>query len=77
MLRESIRYALAHRELALDELCAERRELTRGQADEYLSLYANADTVDYGDDGRRAIDVLLADAAEQGLVPRARIEYAP
>jgi len=76
MLRESIHYALDHRAEALDELCAARPELSRAQADEYLSLYANHDTLDYGADGRRAIEVLLADAAEHGLLPRARIEYA-
>lgn len=77
MLRESIRFALDHREEALDELVPERRELTRAQADQYLSLYANQDTLDYGDDGRRAIQVLLADAAEARLLPRAAVDFAP
>jgi 1,4-dihydroxy-6-naphthoate synthase len=74
MLRESIRYALAHREQALDELLPARRELTRAQADHYLSLYANQDTLGYDADTRRAIDVLLADASEAGLLPRATVE---
>lgn len=77
MLKASIAYALAHREQALDELTSARPELTRAQADHYLSLYANDDTLDYGEDGRQAIQVLLADAAEAGLLPRARVELAP
>ena len=77
MLRESIRYALDHRDQALDELTTDRPELTRAQADHYLSLYANQDTLDYGADGRHAIEVLLADAAEQHLLPRARLDFAP
>jgi 1,4-dihydroxy-6-naphthoate synthase len=58
MLRDSISFALQHREEALDELHPERG-LTRAQADQYLRLYANEDTLDYGADGRRAIATLL------------------
>ena len=76
MLRASIEYALGHRQQALDELGAERRELTRAQADQYLQLYANDDTLDYGADGRHAMQVLLADAAEAGLVARAPVEFS-
>jgi 1,4-dihydroxy-6-naphthoate synthase len=74
MLRASIEYALAHREEALDEL--QPAHLTRAQADQYLRLYANQDTLDYGDDGRHAMQVLLADAAEAGLLPRAPVEFS-
>jgi 1,4-dihydroxy-6-naphthoate synthase len=77
MLRASIEYALSHRDEALDELTAERRELTRAQADQYLRLYANDDTLDYGEDGRRAMQILLSDAAEAGLLVRAPVEFSP
>jgi 1,4-dihydroxy-6-naphthoate synthase len=77
MLGQSIRIALDERSTALDELCAARSDLSRAQADEYLALYANNDTLAYDADSRRAIDVLLADGAEAGLLPRARIEDAP
>ena len=60
MLRASIAYALDHRDEALDELAGDRG-LSRAQADEYLALYANDDTLDYGDDGRRAIAALVGD----------------
>jgi 5,8-dihydroxy-2-naphthoate synthase len=72
-LHASIQYAMDHREQALDEIPT---HLTRAQADEYLRLYANDDTLDYGDDGRRAMQILLADAAEAGLLPRAPVEFA-
>jgi len=55
MLRASIEYALSHRDEALDELAT---YLTREQADQYLRLYANEDTLDYGEDGRRAMQIL-------------------
>lgn len=67
MLGDSIAYALEHRDEAIDALLPERRELTRAQADEYLSLYANRDTLDWGDDGRRAIAHLLP------MIPRERL----
>jgi 1,4-dihydroxy-6-naphthoate synthase len=60
MLRSSIAYSLEHREEALDELAGDRG-LSRAQADAYLRLYANEDTLDYGDDGRRAIAALVGD----------------
>jgi 1,4-dihydroxy-6-naphthoate synthase len=63
MLRQSIAYALAHRDQALDELAGDRG-LSRAQADDYLALYANADTLDYGVDGRRAIAALLEQPVE-------------
>jgi 1,4-dihydroxy-6-naphthoate synthase len=63
MLRQSIAFALEHRDEALDELAGDRG-LSRAQADEYLALYANADTLDYGADGRRAIEALLEQSIE-------------
>ncbi|MBI4509227.1 MAG: ABC transporter substrate-binding protein [Deltaproteobacteria bacterium] len=59
MLRESIAMALARRDEAIDELLATRPSMSRGDASEYLSLYANQDTLDYGPEGRRAISRLL------------------
>jgi 1,4-dihydroxy-6-naphthoate synthase len=58
MLRESIAHALAHRDEALTDLLR-TRPLSRPDADEYLKLYANEDTLDYGEDGRRAVTALL------------------
>lgn len=65
MLRASIAFSLAHREQFLDELAGDRG-LSRADADAYLRLYANDDTLDYGDDGRRAIAALVGD-----------VDYAP
>jgi 1,4-dihydroxy-6-naphthoate synthase len=63
MCRASIAYALAHRDEAIDELLPSRPSpgpaMSRADADTYLSLYANADTLDYGADGRVAIERLL------------------
>jgi len=64
LLRASIEYALAHREQALDDLLSVRPHLARHDADAYLALYANADTLDYGPAGRRAVETLLGHAPE-------------
>jgi 1,4-dihydroxy-6-naphthoate synthase len=60
LLRASIAHALDHREAAIDWLLARGGALrTRALVDRYLSMYANARTLDYGPDGRHAVGVLL------------------
>ena len=82
VLRESIRWALAHRDEVLSALlAAENREgVPRDRAlfDRYLAMYANQDTLDYGAAGRRAIEELLRQGHEAGIIPRAvQVEFAP
>lgn len=70
VLRASIADGLADRDAAIDWLLARSGTLTtRAQVDHYLSLYANADTLDYGADGRAAIRELLTRGAAAGVVP--------
>ena len=70
VLRASIAHALADREAAMDWLLARGGALqTRARVDHYLSLYANADTLDYGADGRRAIVEVLRRGAAGGWIP--------
>ncbi len=64
MLRDSIAYALAHRDAALDDLLATRPGMSRDDADTYLALYANQDTLDYGRDGRAAVERLLGGSVD-------------
>jgi 1,4-dihydroxy-6-naphthoate synthase len=67
MIKDSIAFALQHREAALDALCPARPQLERSQADAYLRLYANEDTLDYGADGRAAIARLLPELAPERI----------
>ena len=72
VIRASIRHGLEHRDEAIAWLLARGGLLrTAAQVDHYLSLYANQDTLDYGEDGRRGVDELLRRGAERGLVPAA------
>jgi len=85
LLRESIRYALGHR----DELIAVLTAEDRGEkaladpalVDHYLSLYANADTAEMPDDARRGVEALFTRARAAGLMPPgavdAIIDWAP
>jgi 1,4-dihydroxy-6-naphthoate synthase len=82
LLRGSIRYALEHREDALTALLAAetRPGVPRERAlfDRYLGMYANQDTLDYGVEGRRAIQDLLDRGHAAGIIPqRVVAEFAP
>jgi 1,4-dihydroxy-6-naphthoate synthase len=82
VLRESIRYALDHRDEVLAALVGnESREGVPKEPalfDRYLAMYANQDTLDYGEVGRRAISDLLDRGHEAGIIPeRVKVEFAP
>ena len=70
LLKESIRYALEHREEALSYALKYARDLDPKLADRFVGMYVNDWTVDYGPRGREAVRLLLGRAAESGLVPR-------
>ncbi len=70
LIRESIRYALDHREAALEHAMQYARDLDRAQAGRFVSMYVNERTLDYGREGRQAVRTLLSAAAQNGLIPR-------
>ena len=69
LLRDSISYALEHRKPALEHAEQFGRGLDMDLADQFVGMYVNERTLDYGEDGRAAIDELLRRGAEAGLVP--------
>ena len=69
LLKQSIHYALEHREEALAYALAYARDLDPKLADRFVAMYVNHWTVDYGPRGREAVRQLLGRAAEAGLVP--------
>ena len=68
-LRESIRYALDHREQALEYAMQFARDLDARMASRFVSMYVNERTLDYGADGRAAIRKLLDLGHERGIIP--------
>ena len=70
ILHASIAYALDHREEALDYALQFGRGLDRAKADTFVGMYVNELTLSYGDRGRQAVQRLMDEAWEQGLIPK-------
>jgi 1,4-dihydroxy-6-naphthoate synthase len=71
LLRESIAYALDHRAPAIAHARHYGRDLDEGQVDEFVGMYVNQRTLDYGADGRRAVQLFLDRGHREGLIPHA------
>jgi len=69
LLKESIQYALDHRQEALEYALQYARDLDSAQADRFVGMYVNMRTLDYGEEGRRAVALLLDRACEAGIIP--------
>ena len=69
ILRESIQYSLNHRDEALSYAMGFGRGLEKEKADQFVGMWVNEMTVDYGDRGREAVRTFLARAAESGIIP--------
>ena len=71
ILHESIRYSLDHRSAAIEHALQYARDMGRGLADKFVGMYVNHWTLDYGEAGRRSIELFLSRAFAQKLIPRA------
>jgi 1,4-dihydroxy-6-naphthoate synthase len=69
LLQDSIRYGLEHRKEAVEYALQFGRDLTIEQADEFIGMYVNQRTLDYGDDGRESVRMFLQRAADMGVIP--------
>ena len=75
-LRESIQYALDHREEALAYAMQFARDLDTQLADKFVGMYVNERTLDYGADGREAVRCLLDMGYTAGIIPTAaRVDF--
>jgi 1,4-dihydroxy-6-naphthoate synthase len=70
-LKASIEYSLAQRAAALAHAKQYSRGLTDERTDTFVGMYVNHWTVDYGDRGRRAVQLLLDRGHQAGLIPTA------
>jgi len=70
-IRDSVSYALEHREEALNYAMQFARDMETEIADQFVGMYVNRWTLGYGDKGRHAVRELLRLGAEAGLVPTA------
>jgi 1,4-dihydroxy-6-naphthoate synthase len=69
LLKESIQYALDHREEALNYAMQFARDLDAKTADRFVGMYVNERTLDYGEEGRRAVQLLFDRAYEAKVIP--------
>jgi 1,4-dihydroxy-6-naphthoate synthase len=70
ILTASIRYSLDNRAAALDYALGWARDMGVELADEFVGMYVNDWTLDYGERGRAAITELLRRGHAAGLIPR-------
>ena len=70
-LKDSIVLARTHEEDAVDYAMQFGRGVDRETCRQFVRMYVNEDTVDMGDDGRRALETLYARAVGRGILDRA------
>jgi 1,4-dihydroxy-6-naphthoate synthase len=67
-LRDSINFALSHRDGALSHAMKFARGLDRSMADTFVGMYVNDWTRDYGERGRLAVRTLLERGRNAGII---------
>ena len=76
LVRETVRYSLDHRREALDYAMGFARGMAPGIADRFVGMWVNEMTVDCGERGRRAVQVLLDRGYDAGIIPnRVRADF--
>ncbi len=69
LLHDSIAYALSHRKDAVDYAQQFGRGLDKEKTDKFVGMYVNDLTLGYGERGRKAVERLMTEAFEKGLIP--------
>ncbi len=76
ILTASIAFSLAHRPEAVLHALQYARDMGRELADQFVGMYVNHWTLDYGDRGRESIRRFLGQAFERGIIPhRQELEF--
>lgn len=70
IMQESIEYGLAHREAGVLHSMPYARDMDAALASQFIGMYVNDYTLDYGDTGRAAIREFLGRAAARGYLDR-------
>jgi 1,4-dihydroxy-6-naphthoate synthase len=72
ILLHSIRHGLEHRQEALEYALNYARDMGADTADRFVGMYVNDYTLDYGEQGRKAVRLLLDMGAEAGILPKVK-----
>ena len=65
----SIKYAIEHEDDAVEYALPFGRGIDRDTCRRFVRMYVNEDTVNMGDEGKRALATLYGHARERGLIP--------
>ena len=68
-LRRSVEYAHAHPEEVRSYVAGQAQEMDPDVMEAHIELYVNDHTLDYGGDGRAAIEELMTRAEKEGILP--------
>jgi 1,4-dihydroxy-6-naphthoate synthase len=78
LVRDSVRYSLAHRGEALRYALEFARGMDPTVADRFVGMWVNEMTVDCGERGRRAVQELLDRGHAAGIIPRrVAVDFVP
>jgi 1,4-dihydroxy-6-naphthoate synthase len=78
LVRESVRYSLAHRAEALGYALEFARGMDPAMADRFVGMWVNEMTVECGERGRRAVQELLDRGHAAGIIPRrVDVDFVP
>ncbi len=70
LVKQSIQYALTHRDEAVEYSMKYGRGMDSGMTDKFVGMYVNKWTVDMGADGRESIKQLLTRGYHAALLPK-------
>ena len=70
LLHDSIAYALSHRKDAVEYAQQFGRGLDKEKTDKFVGMYVNDLTLGYGERGRKAVERLMTESFERGLIPK-------
>ena len=68
-IRDSVTYALEHREEALNYAMQFARDMDTELADKFVSMYVNKWTLGYGEKGKKAVRELIERGTAAGILP--------
>jgi 1,4-dihydroxy-6-naphthoate synthase len=72
IVRRSVEYAFANRAASLPFVRANAQEMSDAVMYQHIDLYVNEYSVDLGQEGRRAVEVLFERARSVGVIPAVR-----
>jgi len=70
LVRDTVRYSLAHRTEALEYAMTFARGMDPKIADRFVGMWVNDMTIDCGERGRRAVQTFLDRGHDAGVIPR-------